>query len=107
MFGISDKTFDLIVKTLAEFAEIEKAGVYGSRAVGNFKNGSDIDLVLFGDNISEDTLLKLKTRLEQELPIPYYFDVTHYEKISNPGLKKHIDEVGIVFYSGYNHKFPQ
>jgi predicted nucleotidyltransferase len=99
MFGIVPKSYELILKALSEFDEIEKAAIYGSRAMGNFKQGSDIDLAIFGNKITPETLLKLKTKLEQELPIPYYFDLTHYETISNSELKKHIDEFGKVFYS--------
>ena len=99
MFGIVPKSYELILKTLSDYEEIEKAAIYGSRAMGNFKPGSDIDLVIYGINITPETVLKLKTKLEQELPIPYYFDLTHYESVSNADIKKHIDEFGKVFYS--------
>jgi len=99
MFGIVPKSYELILKSLSGFEEIEKAAIYGSRALGIFKPGSDIDLVIYGIKITPETVLKLKTQLEQELPIPYYFDLTHYETISNSELKKHIDEFGKIFYS--------
>ena len=99
MFGIAPKSFELILKTISGFKEIEKVAIYGSRALGNYKQGSDIDLAIYGFNISAETVIKLKTRLEQELPIPYYFDLTHYETISNSELKKHIDEFGKLFYT--------
>lgn len=99
MFGILAKSYALILKTLSEFDEIEKAAIYGSRAMGNFKPGSDIDLVIFGNKITPETIIKLKTKLEQELPIPYYFDLTHYDTLINSDLKKHIDDFGKVFYS--------
>lgn len=99
MFGISPKSYQLLLNTLAGFKEIEKAGIYGSRALGNYKNGSDIDLVVYGKNISQETILKLRVQLEQELPIPYFFDVTHYESISNQELKNHIDRFGQILYN--------
>jgi predicted nucleotidyltransferase len=99
MFGILPKSYQLLLKTLSEFIEIEKAAIYGSRAIGNFKKGSDIDLVVYGSKISQETIFKLKTKLEQELPIPYFFDLTHYEELSNPELKNHIDHFGKVFYT--------
>ena len=99
MFGIVPKSYQLILKTLSEYVEIEKAAIYGSRALGNYKPGSDIDLAIYGNRITLETMLKLKTKLEQELPIPYYFDLTHYETISNSELKKHIDEFGKLFYT--------
>lgn len=99
MFGIKPKSFQLILETLAEFQAIEKAGVFGSRAVGTQKNGSDIDMVLFGSGINPDTILKLKTKLEQELPIPYYFDLVHYQSVKNSELKEHIDKYSRIFYT--------
>ncbi|MFW5830953.1 MAG: nucleotidyltransferase domain-containing protein [Prolixibacteraceae bacterium] len=99
MFGIKPKSFQMILSALSEFREIEKAGIYGSRALGTYKPGSDIDLVLYGNKITEDTILKLKVKLEHELPIPYYFDLIHYQTISNLNMKQHIDEQSKVFYS--------
>lgn len=97
-FGITPKSYDLIQTTFSRFPEIEKVFIYGSRAMGNYKTGSDIDLAASGRNITSDTILKLKTLLEQELPVPYFFDITHYETISNSALKAHIDEFGKLFY---------
>ncbi len=97
-FGITTKSYTLIQNTFSKFPEIEKVLIYGSRAMGNFKPGSDIDLAVSGSNITVETILKLKILLEQELPVPYFFDITHYETISNSALKAHIDEFGKLFY---------
>lgn len=97
-FGISEKSYNLIQSAFCKFPEVEKVLIYGSRAMGNFKPGSDIDLAVSGENIRTETIMKLKTILEHELPVPYYFDITHYETISNSALKKHIDEFGKLFY---------
>ncbi|MBT3385174.1 MAG: nucleotidyltransferase domain-containing protein [Prolixibacteraceae bacterium] len=98
MFGIAPKSYKLIMYAISEFEEIEKASIYGSRAIGNFKQGSDIDIVLFGKKITQEIVLKLKVKLEHDLPIPYFFDLTHYESISNLELKNHIDSHGKIFY---------
>lgn len=98
MFGISAKSFQLILDSIACVDEIEKAGIYGSRALGNFKNGSDVDLVIFGKKVTNEILLKLKVKLEQELPIPYSFDLTHYETIKNSELKEHINKFARIIY---------
>jgi len=98
MFGILPKSYQLLLKTLSEFDEIERAAIYGSRAMGNYKAGSDIDLVVYGNRITVDVIFKLKTRLENELPIPYFFDVTHYESTLSHELKNHIDEFGKIIY---------
>jgi len=92
MYGIPEKSFQLILSAINRLAEIESAAIYGSRAMGNYKNGSDIDLVVYGRDINQQVILKLKTELEHKLPIPYFFDITHYETLENPGLKEHIDQ---------------
>ena len=98
MFGITKKSYALIISAISEIEEIEKAGIYGSRAIGNFKQGSDIDIVLFGEGITQEIVLRLKVKLEHDFPIPYFFDLTHYETITNIELKDHIDAFGEIIY---------
>ncbi len=88
--GISDKSTHLILKALSQYQDIEKAKIFGSRALGTHKNGSDIDLVVYGDGVSQDIINQLSTKLNEELPLPYYFDVVHYEALSHSALKEHI-----------------
>ena len=87
-----------IKETLSKFSEIEKGIIFGSRAMGNYKKGSDIDLALIGENITNNILFKVDDYLNEVYPIPYFFDVIHYENISNTKLKNHIDEYGKVVY---------
>ena len=54
--------------------------------MGNFKNSSDIDITLFGKNISLDTLSAIKCLLEDQGPLPYKCDVVDYSKIENPNF---------------------
>jgi predicted nucleotidyltransferase len=97
-FGISQKSFELIIHALSRWPEIEKAAIFGSRAMGNYKRGSDIDLVIYGTNITIDTVNTLRIMLNEELPLPYYFDVVHYESLKHDSLKAHIDTYGRTFY---------
>lgn len=98
-FGIYDKTFELILDALKKFAEIDKAIIFGSRAMGNYKKGSDIDFAIFGNEITTNTVTRLSALINQELPIPYFVDVINYNTISNVKLKEHIEKEGIVFYN--------
>ncbi|MCU7491014.1 MAG: nucleotidyltransferase domain-containing protein [Ignavibacteria bacterium] len=81
----------------ARYTSVKKAILYGSRAKGNFKNGSDIDLTLEGDELELDTLLKILNELD-ELDLPYKIDLSIYSAISNNDLLEHINRVGITFY---------
>lgn len=98
MFGLLDRDIKYINEALRKFEEVEKAVIFGSRAMGNYKKGSDVDLAIMGEKITSKTLFMLNDYLNEVLPIPYFFDLLHYEKISNEKLKKHIDEEGKVLY---------
>ena len=97
-FGITRKSYQLILAALQDYQEVEKAVLFGSRAKGNYRKGSDIDLAITGKNVSAVIALNLKAYLNEVLPIPYYIDVVAYNLLDQPDLKEHIDRVGISFY---------
>lgn len=97
-FGLSDKTLNYLINAFKEFNEIESVKIFGSRALGNYKRGSDVDLSLIGSAVDEKTVIALSRRLNQELPLPYYFDIIAYNKIKNQALIEHIDKFGIKIY---------
>ena len=98
-FGLPQRDTDLIVQTLASFAEVEEAVIFGSRAMGHAKCGSDVDLALKGRNLDFTTVARIKFVLDEELPLPYFFDVVHYDSLTNPALKAHIDDKGKVLFA--------
>lgn len=97
-FGLKTQDLEFIIKTILKFPEIEKAAIFGSRAKGNHKPGSDIDIAIFGENVSFTTISKLHAILEEESPMPYFFDVFDYIHSDNKELKAHVDRVGITIY---------
>jgi len=96
-FGLKPETINKIQTILTTFPEIKTAILYGSRAKGNYKNGSDIDLTLKTSKHNTPSLIKIGVALD-ELDLPYTFDLSLYDKISNPDLIAHINRVGVVFY---------
>lgn len=96
-FGLPDKTLATIRHILAECPAVEKAILYGSRAKGNHRPGSDIDLTLIGDRLDLNILGELSARLD-ESPIPYQVDLSLWSRIDNAKLREHIERVGVVFY---------
>lgn len=98
MYGLLDKDINYIINTLRRFPEIEKAIIFGSRAMGNYKKGSDIDLAIVGENITNDILHEVYDYLNEVYPIPYFFDILNYDTLSNKNLKTHINEIGKVIY---------
>ncbi len=98
-FGISDKSYHLIVNSFLKYPEVESVIVFGSRAKGNFKTGSDIDLAIKGENCTPQTAFNLSAFLNEELPVPYHIDIVYYNDLDNKDLKEHIDRVGKLFYA--------
>lgn len=95
--GLSDATTSAIRSVLANHPRVEKAVIYGSRAKGNYKNGSDIDLTLFGVSLSHQEMMDISMELD-DLLLPYMIDLSIFEKLDHAGLKEHIERVGQVFY---------
>jgi uncharacterized protein len=96
-FGLSKKIIEQIQLVLSKYPEVDKAVLYGSRAKGNFKRGSDIDLTLQGGGLS----LTIKNRIENDLDdllLPYKIDLSVFEQITDPDVIAHIRRVGVVFY---------
>ena len=96
-FGLPPSTVDTIRQILADVPAVEKAVIYGSRAKGNYRPGSDIDLTLFGDALDLNTLGQIATRLD-ESPIPYQVDLSIFKLIEHEGLREHIERAGQLFY---------
>jgi predicted nucleotidyltransferase len=103
-FGLKESELETICEYLSRYPEIEKATIFGSRAKGNYKNGSDVDIALYGKNITLDTITSVNYILNEESPLIYYFDALSYEGIETKELKEHIDRVCIEIY---NSNFPK
>jgi predicted nucleotidyltransferase len=97
-FGLKETTIDQICSVLARYPQVEKAVLYGSRAKGNYRNGSDIDLTLLGGkDLTLQVLYKLMDELD-DLLLPYIIDLSIFRYINDPDVIAHIQRVGITFY---------
>jgi len=97
-YGLSDNTLNTLDSIFSKYPGIKQAVLYGSRAKGKYRNGSDIDLSLkTGESFTFNDLLHISGDFDDS-DIPYFVDVSIYEKLSNPDLKAHIDRVGKVLY---------
>lgn len=76
---------------------VDEAILYGSRAKGDYKPGSDIDLALKGEKLDLKELNRIALALD-DLFLPYTFDLSIYHRIDNPDLLEHIARVGRIFY---------
>ena len=96
-FGLEESVIKKICDVFSKNENISKAIIYGSRAKGNFRNNSDIDITLQGEHLTTNDLLKLETALD-DLLLPWYIDLSIYHHIGNPDLRDHINRVGQVVF---------
>ena len=97
-YGLKDYIIKQVHSIFARYPQIEKAIVYGSRAKGNYSAGSDIDLSLTGQDLTLSLIHTIELEID-DLLLPYTFDISIFNQISNPDLIEHINRVGLVFYS--------
>ncbi len=93
--GLSDAAIDEILLLTKRFPEIEKVILFGSRAKGTYKPGSDIDLVISGDAVSYSIVNELSYLLNEESILPYYFDLLNLSEITSAALHEHISKYGV------------
>jgi len=99
LFGLSDRTTSTLNSIFQKYPGVKQAVLYGSRAKGKFRTGSDIDISLkTDDSFTHTDLLRIGNDFD-ESDMPYFVDVSIYDRLSNPDLKMHIDRVGKVLYS--------
>jgi uncharacterized protein len=97
-FGLNEKAIQQICGVFANYSQIEKAILYGSRAKGNYKTGSDIDLTLCGGaELNLSVLYKIMDEVD-ELFLPYTIDLSIFMQINDPEVIEHIRRVGVIFY---------
>lgn len=94
--GLTDSQRSSIRQLLMNYPAVEQALLYGSRAMGRHKAGSDIDLTLMGD-IDLALLNKVSIALD-DLLLPYEIDLSIFQQIDNQDLRDHIQRKGVVFY---------
>ncbi len=97
-FGVSERSWRLLLETLAGCPEVERAILFGSRAMGNYRKGSDIDIAIKGDRVSPRTIAHLSAQLNERLPLPYQVDIVDYSHTDSQALKHHIDEHGVEIW---------
>lgn len=95
--GLSDAAVAQIQTVLSRHREVEKAILYGSRAKGNFRTGSDVDLALVGQLLTPVTVAQIHDEFEAG-SLPHRVDVALLSEIKNAALIDHIQRVGQVFY---------
>ena len=96
-FGLDQTTINKINSVFIKYPEIEEVIIYGSRAKGNFREGSDIDITIKGIRVTDRTRSNVWLDID-DLNTPYLFDISVFETLNSASLVEHINRVGQVFY---------
>jgi predicted nucleotidyltransferase len=95
--GLKESVIKKINLIFKKFSAVEKVTLYGSRAKGNFREGSDIDLTLHGADLNSEIVNKIRIEFEDSY-LPYKFDLSIFSQLSNSDFIDHINRVGVTFY---------
>lgn len=96
-FGLKDRDLKTIFETFDKYEEVKLVHIFGSRAKGTYRPGSDIDLAILNDGVSDATIGKIKSELEDS-SLPYFVDLVNFPKLKHPEFIEHIKRVGKLFY---------
>jgi predicted nucleotidyltransferase len=96
-YGLLESVIQKICLVLSKYPQVEKATLYGSRAKGNYKNGSDIDLTLHGNALNHNILYRIMDEID-DLLLPYTIDLSIFNMIRDTEVVEHINRVGVTFY---------
>ena len=97
-FGLTERDMSSIHEILGKFPEVETVLIFGSRAKGTYKLGSDIDLAIMSGGVNEAVVCKLNNYFSESC-LPYFVDLICYPSLKDIALKEHIDRIGVPFYS--------
>jgi predicted nucleotidyltransferase len=103
-YGLPERTIAQICAVLAQYPVVDRAVLYGSRAKGNYKPGSDIDLTLYGPSLTPYLCATIAETLD-DLLLPYTIDLSVFAELKHPELEAHIQRVGVVFYERKDRVF--
>jgi len=95
--GLSKQALQKMRGVLRDYPQIKRVLLYGSRAIGTYHPGSDIDLCIEGESLGLTELLSIENRID-DLLLPWKFDLSLLHQIDNPALLEHIRRVGVIFY---------
>lgn len=97
-FGLRDTDITYMHDLFRQHPDIEQVWVYGSRAKGTNRPGSDVDLALIGPDVKRETVSHVHFVLEEDSPMPFFFDVLHWNALVNQNLKDEIERTGKLLY---------
>ena len=93
-YGLTERSYQKIKEVINKYSDYEFI-VFGSRARGDYKNGSDLDLAVKGE-IDEKNYYAILNSFDL-LDIPYMIDIVFISKIKKKELLDAIQRDGVKF----------
>ena len=97
-FGLPETTLEKLRVVFAQHDAIHSVLIYGSRAKGNYRPGSDIDLTVKGNEIPFTEFMQIQNQID-DLMLPYTVDLSLYNQLGNTDFICHIDRIGMEIYT--------
>ena len=96
--GLSPATIEALHSVFAPYRGVERVILYGSRAKGTHRRGSDIDMMIVGEGLGTSDLLRIETAID-DLLLPYLVDIALRHHVTNKALIEHVERIGVTLYS--------
>ena len=96
-YGLTERDIKTIRDILKKYPEVGTVHIFGSRATGSYKHGSDIDLAIINEGVDNTTIGRIKGDFE-ESNLAYRVDIVLYPALNHEKLKDQIDRVGVLLY---------
>ena len=93
--GLSERVTDLLRVEVRRFPEVRAAYLYGSRARGDFKPQSDIDIAIDAPGMTPQNFAQLWSAIDA-LPIAYPLDCIWLQALPESSLKVQVERDGLV-----------
>lgn len=97
-FGLSAGVREEFQQVFSRYPDIKEVLIFGSRAKGSFRDGSDIDLAVFAPGMPDSTFTRLWREVDG-LPLVFKVDLLHWDRLANPDLKDKVLREGQAFFN--------
>ena len=95
--GLKEKHRRGIIDILSANERVERVVLFGSRSMGTFTMTSDVDIALFGDQLTLTDHAKLAEAIDR-LSVPQQVDILLHKSIKNKQLLRHIEKHGVEWW---------
>jgi uncharacterized protein len=93
-----DRHFAVITHAAERYTQIERICIFGVRVLEKAKLGSDIDLAVITSSVNLKVLASLHDNLDEQIILPYLFNIIHLDMIENKSLREYIVQFGKLIY---------